>query len=334
MGEPFGPYRIFEQIGAGGMATVHRAEATFEGLPRTVALKRLLPTLARDTTYIRRFVDEARLGQCLRHNGIARTYEVGCIDGVHFIAFEYVHGVTLLRLIQHSMTAGPVPVDAAVHIVTQVARALAYAHGARSDGGLPLNLIHRDIAPSNIIISHTGVTKLIDFGVAKATTTHVRTGVSSVIGKLGYVAPEYLRGQLDPRADVFSLGVVAHELLTSRRLYDGEDLETAETQRGEQPEPPSRQNPLVPHALDAIVLRALQREPRDRWPTAYAMYTALCELARDRGLATTDREVAAWLAITIEPPAPATTAAAPAKDIELEIDDALHRLTEKEPALE
>jgi len=175
MGEVFGPYVVHEPLGVGGMATVHRAEIVVEGETHTVALKRLLPELARNTSFVRRFVDEARLGQRLKHANIAKTYDIGCIDNTHYIALEHVRGPTLLRLLQRSMKAGPMPIFIALHIITQVSRALAYAHGLRDETGRPLNLIHRDIAPGNIIVSETGATKLIDFGVAKTTSAHVRT---------------------------------------------------------------------------------------------------------------------------------------------------------------
>jgi eukaryotic-like serine/threonine-protein kinase len=326
MGEAFGHYTILEQLGVGGMATVHRAEVLVDGQVRTVALKRLLPELARETSYVRRFVDEARLGQCLRHANIARTFEVGCVETTHFIAFEYVRGVTLLRLMQHASTTKPIPIDATVHIITQVARALAYAHGARSESGQPLNLIHRDIAPGNIMIAETGSTKLIDFGVAKTRSAHVSTGVGSVIGKLGYVAPEYLHGKLDHRVDLFSLGVVAYELLTARKLYDVEDLRSAESMRATEVLPPSRRNPLVPFKLDEIVMQALQREPSARWQTAYDMYIALSKFADESGFATTDREIAAWLATELAqlPPQKPSQMVRTA-EIEIEIEEAFAR---------
>jgi serine/threonine protein kinase len=296
MGEEFGPYRVREQLGVGGMATVHRAEIDVHGTTQVVALKRLLPDLARDTSYVRRFVDEARLGQRLRHVNIARTYDVGRIDGAHYIALEYIQGPTVLQLLQHSMdTERHTPIFISLHVMTQVARALAYAHGLREQDGRSLRLVHRDIAPSNIIVSGTGATKLIDFGVAKTTAAHTRTAVGSVIGKLRYIAPEYLGGRFDARVDLFSLGVVAYELLTSRPLFDVDDLRTAEELRERDIALPSTINPCVPEELDAIVMTALQRDPQKRWQNAFALYTALSNFEQESGLAVQDREVAAWI---------------------------------------
>src|SRR5512139_761657 len=243
MAQQFGPYIVHEQLGMGGMASVHRAEINADGETHVVALKCLLPELARNIQFVRRFVDEARLGQKLRHANIAKTFEVGCIDNTHFIALEYVRGPTLQRLLQRSMSAQrPMPIFITLHVVTQVARALAYAHGLRGDNDQPLNLIHRDIAPSNIIVSTTGSTKLIDFGVAKTSNAHVRTAAGAIIGKLGYVAPEYLHGTLDARVDLYSLGVIAWELLAARKLFEADDVRTAHQMRSGTIAPPSSIN--------------------------------------------------------------------------------------------
>ena len=331
MGEAFGPYRVHEALGVGGMATVHRAEVVVEGETHVVALKRLLPELARHTSFVRRFVDEARLGQRLRHANIARTFEVGCIDGTHFIALEYVRGPTLLRLLQRSMKSEPMPVFIALHIITQVARALAYAHGLRDESGRHLNLIHRDIAPGNIIVSESGATKLIDFGVAKTSSAHVRTAAGSIIGKLGYVAPEYLTGKLDARVDLYSLGVVAYELLTASKLFDVDDLRSAEALRSCDIEPPSTINALVPEELDAIVMTALQRDPDRRWQSAFAMYSALSDFGHGSGLEVSDRDVVAWVGpeleeIPKEVTAPMMRTSEIAIEIDLDVEQAFARV--------
>ncbi|HLL22077.1 MAG TPA: serine/threonine-protein kinase [Kofleriaceae bacterium] len=321
MADAFGPYTVYEQLGVGGMAIVHRAEIVADGRTHVVALKRLLPELARDSSFVRRFIDEARLGQRIRHVNIAQTHEVGCIDGTHFIALEYVHGPTLQRLLHHAMSTRAMPVYVALHIITQITRALAYAHGLRDDNDRPIGLIHRDIAPSNIIIADTGTAKLIDFGVAKTSVGHVRTQAGSIIGKLGYVAPEYLRGKLDARVDLYSLGVVAHELLTARKLFDVDDIRTAEQLRAREIEPPSRFNDSVPEELDAIIMAALQRDPDARWQTAYAMYTALVSFAHEAGLQVRDADVANWVTRELEVmPRQEPAAATPTAEIEIEIE--------------
>ena len=324
----FGPYCVHEELGVGGMAVVHRAEVVLDGELHSVALKRLLPELVRNTSFVRRFVDEARIGQRLCHVNIAKTLDVGCIDNTHFIALEYVRGPTVLRLLQRSMKRGPVPIHIALHIITQVARALAYAHGVREDNGEPLRLIHRDIAPSNIIVSESGTTKLIDFGVAKTTKAHVRTDAGSIIGKLGYIAPEYLSGQLDARVDLFSLGVVAHELLTARPLFEVHDIRHAERLRAAEIAPPSSINACVPAELDDIVMTALQRDPDQRWQNAFAMYTALANFRFETGLEVPDRDVAEWVATNIGVERTESEPPVRASEIELDVDEAFYKITD------
>ncbi len=315
------------------MAVVYRAEIDADGRTYMIALKCLLPELARDKKFVRRFITEARLGQQISHPNIARTHEVGFHDNVHFIALEYVPGITALRLFQHAQDTQPMPVWVTLHVIAQIARALAYAHDLRDQYGKPFGLIHRDIAPSNIIVADTGSAKLIDFGVAKSNISHVRTGVGEVIGKLGYVAPEYLRtGKIDPRADLYSLGVVAYELLTAQRLFDVQSLRAAEARRAAVIAPPSSLNPQVPPELDRIVLRVLTNDPDARVQTAVELFTELDRFAHESGLAVEDRDVAAWIGSEFE----ANPVAAPtydtqdiAIDVELGIEEAFARVRAK-----
>lgn len=292
----FGPYRVCEELGLGGMATVHRAETVVDDAIYEVALKRLDAALARDRAFVRRFITEARLGQLLRHANIARTHEVGCIDNTHFIAFEHLPGVTVLQVLELAVATRPPPVYVTLRVLTQVARALAYAHDLRDEQGLLVGLIHRDIAPSNIIIADTGITKLIDFGVSKSTLGHVNTVVGEVIGKLGYVAPEYLEtGKLDARADLYSLGVIAYELLTARRLFRGETLDAAQAERLAHIAPPSSLNAHVPPELDRIIMTTLAPDPTRRWHGAADLLVALEAFAAGAGLTIDDADVAAWV---------------------------------------
>jgi serine/threonine-protein kinase len=292
----FGPYRVCEPLGIGGMATVHRAEIVVGGTLFEVALKCLDEELAQDRTFVRRFVAEARLGQLLKHPNIARTHEVGCIDNIHFIAFEWVPGVTLMQVFELARETQPTPVQVTLRVITQVARALAYAHELCDEQRQRVGLIHRDIAPSNIIVGDNGTTKLIDFGVAKSSLAHVNTVPGSVIGKLGYVAPEYLRtGKCDLRADVYSLGVIAWEMLTGQRLFEAEALDAAEAERAAPLTPPSRLNHHVPASLDRIILAALARDPAKRWQTAGDLADVLDRFTAAKHLAIEDADVSAWV---------------------------------------
>jgi serine/threonine-protein kinase len=192
---------------------------------------------------------------------------------------EYVPGPTLTQVMrQCQLAAGAIPLSVTLGIVTQVCDALDYAHNRSDDAGKPLGIIHRDVSPSNIVISNTGIVKLLDFGIAKVTgKQETDTPVGIVIkGKFDYIAPEYLGGQLDLRADLFAIGVVLHEMLTGRKLFAGEDDFETSTMVLDMPiQPPSRWNASVPNELDHIVLTALQRDPDRRWHSAAALQQAL-----------------------------------------------------------
>ncbi|MCW5803313.1 MAG: serine/threonine protein kinase [Deltaproteobacteria bacterium] len=312
------------------MATVHRAEIVIDGALYEVALKCLDEELARDRTFVRRFIAEARLGQLLRHPNIARTHEVGCIDNIHFIAFEWIPGVTVMQLFDLARETRPTPVPITVRVITHVARALAYGHELRDEQGQRVGLIHRDIAPSNIIVGDNGTTKLIDFGVAKSTLAHVNTAAGSVIGKLGYVAPEYLRtGRCDPRADLYSLGVIAWEMLTGRRLFESETLDGAEAERAAPLPRPSSLHADVPRELDRLVLGALAPDPDRRWQSAGELADALDAFAAARGLTIADADVSAWVMAEFGAPDRVPARAKTAEivlDVELGVEQAFARV--------
>jgi len=282
------------------MATVHRAETQgISGFRRPVALKRLLHHLTTDAELVKAFIHEARLASHLRHANCAQTYDLGKVDDTYFIAMEYVPGATLQQIVrQCNAAAGLIPIPVALNILTQILDGLDHAHNLCDDTtGKPLGIVHRDVSPSNIIVSNTGVVKLIDFGIAKAETTGAeRTQTGLIKGKFGYVAPEYTLGQLDARCDLFAVGVIAHEILTGRRLFDGKDsYETIMMLREGPIQPPSRWRPEVPRDLDDIVMTALMRDPTMRWQSASAMRTALGNLARDAKLEVTNPQVIEWV---------------------------------------
>jgi serine/threonine protein kinase len=257
--EEFGPYLVYERLGQGGMATVHRAEKRGVGIRRPVALKRLLPHVAADPELVKLFVDEARLASHLRHANVAQTYELGKVGDTFFIAMEYASGPTLTQIIrQCQKAAGEIPLTVIVAILVQICEALDYAHNLCDESGSPLRIIHRDVSPANIIVANTGIVKLIDFGIAKATISSVKTQTGFIKGKFGYIAPEYITGKIDARVDLFAVGVIAHEMLAGRRLFEGQDdFETLANIRDLELQPPSRWNPHVTPDLDDIVMTAL-----------------------------------------------------------------------------
>jgi serine/threonine protein kinase len=298
--ERYGSYLVHEQIGLGGMAKVHRAEqeVVARGKPtatRAVALKRLLPTL--DKELVKLFLDEAKLLRYLDHPNIAATYDSGRVFGTYFIAMEYVRGPTLKELVQRAgATVGPVPQPITLNLAAQLCEALDYAHNATDENGNSLGIIHRDVTPANMILSETGLLKLIDFGLAKASLSTETTGMNIIKGKFGYVAPEYLEGKLDHRVDLWATGIIMYELLTSRRLFDGADnLETMTRVRNFPIPRPSIANPQVTRELDEIVMTALARDPDLRWPSASAMKDALRAVIKRPGNYIDNQGVAAWV---------------------------------------
>jgi serine/threonine protein kinase len=281
--EVLGSYVLLELLGHGGMATVYRAEQRgVAGFSRPVALKRLLPQVAEDPDMVKAFVHEAHLASQLHHANIAQTYDLGKVGDEYFIAMEFVPGPTLTQVMrQCAQAAGAPPIPIVLAIIGEVCDALDYAHLRTDDLGKPLGIIHRDVSPSNVIVSNAGIVKLIDFGIAKAADSGIRTKTGMIKGKFGYVAPEYTRGLLDARADLFGVGVIAHELLTNRPLFQAKsDFDTITRLREMPIQPPSRWNPQVTRDLDDIVMTALQRDSRLRWQNASAMRIAITNASR------------------------------------------------------
>ena len=296
--EQFGPYLVYERLGVGGMATVHRAlERGMEGFERVVALKRLLPHLASDASFIKAFVREAKLASLLNHNNIVNIFELGRVASHYFISMEYIDGRDVRRLLRHARkVTGPPPIHVTVGILLQLCDALDYAHHKVDDAGHPLGLVHRDVSPSNVLETSTGQIKVIDFGIAKAQGAQ-RTQTGRVKGKLAYMAPEALTGkELDARSDLFAAGVIAHELLTARPLFASKnEYQTLMKVQRAEVMPPSTFNQQCPLELDAIVLRALARDPDDRFGDASELRDELHAMRKQYGLATAQRDIAAWV---------------------------------------
>jgi len=292
----FGPYTVHECLGAGGMAIVHRASIDIGGgVIREVALKRLLPQFSDDRGFVADFVREAKIASQLRHPNIVRILELGKHEGGYFIAMELVRGHSLLQLQKLAAQLRlPVPVGVVVALLAELCDALDYASGATGNDGEPLHIVHRDLTPSNLIITDDGHLKIIDFGVAKAISGQLATNTGLVKGKLGYLAVEALSGKgVDKRADIFSMGVIAWELLTARRLFRGvNEFETiALLERGVEA-PPSAHNKQVPAELDEIVMHALAKARDDRWPSAAVMRRPLDWMRRTYRDGA--REIANW----------------------------------------
>jgi len=293
----FGPYVVERQLGLGGMASVHLAqEPRRDGSVRKVALKRLFPNLIFNRELVASFVHEGRVMRYLKHPNIPETYASGKLEGTYYIAMEYAPGPTLKELVTHcGETVGTIPVAIALRIGHQLCAALDHAHTARNSEGQPLGIIHRDVSPANIILSD-GLVKLIDFGLAKAAMQPSETDVGVIKGKYAYIAPEYLDGSLDARADLWAVGVVMYELLTSRRLFGAPDAFETTTRVRRMPIPrPSIANPRVPPKFDELVMRALERDPARRWQTAAEMRDALQAGIAQAAQGVDGRHVAEWV---------------------------------------
>jgi eukaryotic-like serine/threonine-protein kinase len=294
--ERYGSYRVYEQLGKGGMATVHRAEQDIPNGVRQVALKRLVPTLDRRSVAL--FMDEARLLRYLHHPNIPETYDSGRVFGTYFIAMEYIPGQTLKDLVAHCRTTvGPVPQPIVLNLAMQLCDALDYAHKRCDEHGRPLGIIHRDVTPSNLILAPTGVLKLVDFGLAKASGAKEPSVAGVIKGKLGYVAPEYTRGEIDHRADLWAVGIIMYELLTGgRQLFEGPNaVDTISRVRALPIPRPSMANPSVHADVDDVVMAALERDPRRRWGTAADMRDRIRAVSEQIGDLASDRRTIDWV---------------------------------------
>jgi serine/threonine protein kinase len=297
--ELFGPYEVYERLGVGGMATVHRAkELGIEGFERVVALKRLLPHLAEDASFVKAFVREAKLASMLAHVNIVQIFELGRVGGAYFISMEHIDGRDLRQVLRHARrVTGPPPIAVTLGILMQLCEALDYAHSKTDDSGEPLRIVHRDVSPSNLIMTSSGHLKVIDFGIAKAQSIQLKTQTGRVKGKLAYMAPEAISGKdLDARSDLFAAGVIAHELLTARPLFASKnEYQTIINVQSAELLPPSAFNHSCPPELDAVVLRALSRSPDERYVDAAEFRDALAKVAAHYQLAIGNRDIAAWI---------------------------------------
>jgi serine/threonine protein kinase len=269
---PFGKYFLLERINVGGMAEVYKAKTVgVEGFEKIVAIKRILPSVAADEQFIKMFVDEAKITSQLSHANLAQTFDLGKIDDAYYIAMEYVPGKDLRSVFERLKRRGErMPLPLAAWVMGRVCEGLDYAHRKRDASGRELHIVHRDVSPQNIILSYEGEVKLIDFGIAKAANKITKTQAGILKGKFGYMSPEQVRGlPLDRRSDIFAAGVVLYELCTGERLFTGSsDFSVLEKVQQARVKPPSQVEASIPLKLERIVLKALAREPEDRYQQA------------------------------------------------------------------
>jgi serine/threonine-protein kinase len=278
-GRVVGRYAIYDEIASGGMATVHLGRLLGSaGFARTVAIKKLHPHFAKDEDVVSMLMDEARLAARISHPNVVPVLEMVAEQGEVFLVLEYVAGLSLGKLIRESRRErSPVAIRVAAAVMCGVLHGLHAAHEALSDTGEPLGIVHRDVSPQNILVGVDGAARVIDFGVAKARGRSRTTRDGNIKGKVAYMPPEQLKGQLlDRRTDVYAAGVVMWELLTLEHLFDGpNDAGLIDAALTAPIEAPSALSPHVPPELDAIVLRALSRDIEPRYKTAREMALAL-----------------------------------------------------------
>jgi serine/threonine protein kinase len=294
-----GPYELGDRLGLGGMAEVFVAyRAGPHGFAKKVALKRILPELAQDARFVAMFCDEARISAPLCHPNIVQVIDFGESQGELFMAMEYVEGVSLAKLLRYvSGRRERFPLGAALFIAHEVLSGLSFAHSACDDQGNPLHIVHRDVSPGNVLIGRAGDVKLADFGIVRSAYVDRRTYPGELKGKVGYMSPEQVMGvEVDPRSDLFTVGIVLCEMLLARPLFSGQnefdiltkiyeaDLSALDRYGGDL-------SPLV----GEVLRRALAQSPADRFASARDFATALRNIAQGASLALDDTELVPWL---------------------------------------
>jgi len=274
-----GRYEVITHLATGGMAQIYLARQTGLGsFERHVVLKTILRERASDQRFVMMFLDEAKLAATLNHQNVAQVYEVDQADGAYFMAMEYVHGENARAILETTLRRGwTIPLELAVMIVSGAAAGLHHAHERRGKQGQPLNIVHRDVSPANIMVGYDGSVKVLDFGIAKAEERATKTVGGTIKGKYGYMSPEQCKGKpIDRRSDIFALGICLYELTTLRRAFKGnDDFETMKRIVSGDVVPPSIAVPGYPRELEAIVLTAMASDPGARFQSAQELIEAL-----------------------------------------------------------
>ncbi|RLB54324.1 MAG: protein kinase, partial [Deltaproteobacteria bacterium] len=281
------------------MAEIHIAKQRgMEGFEKIVVIKTILPHLVSNQEFVQMFLDEARIAARLTHPNIVQIYDLGRVANNYFIAMEYVQGENLRQVARACRKNGRlIPVEHTVKIISQACEGLHYAHNKTDPAGQPLNIVHRDISPQNILVSFEGVAKIVDFGIAKAATQYQETRAGVLKGKYSYMSPEQCTGQpIDGRSDIFSMGIVLWELVTGVRLYkrDSELMILKDITEGNVPSP-RQVNQRIPAELEAIILKCLEKNPPDRFQTALELHLALEQFLKNQDLTSSTVHISAFM---------------------------------------
>jgi eukaryotic-like serine/threonine-protein kinase len=300
-----GKYQILDRVAVGGMAELFKAQLQGQhGFEKLVAIKKILPHLAQDRSFVEMFIDEARITAQLDHRNIVGVYELGTDADTPYIAMQYVDGLDVLGLLRECARAQiRLPPDLAAMIARDVLEALDYAHNALDVHGKALKIVHRDISPGNVLLSWRGDVKLTDFGIARAAERTHKTEAGTLKGKYGYMSPEQVSGgEIDPRSDIFSIGILLAEMVMARRLFTStNDLDILLMVRDARLDRLHKYASEFPVELRVLTVRALQRRPEDRWQTAAQFRDALDEWIR-RTTRVTERDLATLLGRVINSP--------------------------------
>jgi serine/threonine protein kinase len=293
-------YELLGEIASGGMATVYLARLTgVGGFQRFVAMKRLHPHLASENEFVEMFLDEARLAAGIHHPNVVPILEVGASPVGYYLVMEYIEGDTLARMLARAAGRGKrIPPSITVRIALDMLAGLHAAHELRDDRGHPINLVHRDVSPQNVLVGGDGISRITDFGVARAASRLSATRVGQLKGKIAYMAPEQAQGdeQLDRRADVFSAGIVVWEALAAKRLFKADNEAATLGRIMNEPVPPlSRVAPHVGREVSEVVMRALNRDRDQRFSSCAQFADELEASAQGRVRAATSRELAAYV---------------------------------------
>jgi serine/threonine protein kinase/Flp pilus assembly protein TadD len=272
--EQFGKYQLLDRIAVGGMAELFRAKLTgAQGFEKLIAIKKILPNLLAEENLVTSFIDEAKLAALLHHENIIQIYDFGSMADQYFIAMEFLFGKDLRTITRTARKKGlALGMDNILYIISRICAGLDYSHNLKNLQGKPLNIIHRDINPQNILITYEGQVKIIDFGIAKAASHNNQTRENLIKGKLAYMSPEQANGQqIDHRSDIFSTGIILYELLAVRRMFTGETMHVLSLVREAQYDPPEEVIPDLPPKLNSILQQALAKDPDDRYQSAGEM---------------------------------------------------------------
>ncbi|HEX3902855.1 MAG TPA: serine/threonine-protein kinase [Polyangia bacterium] len=307
VGREVGRYTVLSHLASGGMAELYIArQHSVGGFEKQVVLKILQPRYAKNPRVVTMFLDEARLAAKLNHPAIVHVYDVADEGGLKYIAMEYIHGETIADIVKRGLAVDRyLPLEHAVHIVSQTAAGLAYAHERKEADGHVVRIVHRDVSPTNILVSYEGQTEIVDFGIARA-QDELREESGILPGKASYMSPEQVRGEVvDHRSDIFALGIILYELTLCQRLYRGPAEAVMKRIVNERVQPPTAIRRDYPAALELIVMRALEKRAEDRYQSAQQMHDDLEEFLDESGLRSGNRRVAIYMSELFAPGAAA-----------------------------